>query len=524
MRIVMPWMPAATIIGPMAATIGLSYAFNQAARVLAPMIGLVDKPDGGRKSHKKPTPVMGGLAFVLAILAVCISSAVFQAEWLANDAVRQLALSLGVSAVCFCFLGVCDDRWPLTPRVKLIGQILSSLPFISLNGAVETIGFLGWELPLGPGGGPITILWLVACANVVNLIDGLDGLAGSIGLVVIATIAALFALQDHVDEAILTTVIAGGIIGFLCHNWPPAKIFMGDAGSMTIGFLAGALSIQASSKTATTFTLAVPVVLMSIPIFDTAMAILRRKLTGRSIGQGDRGHIHHRLQDHGLSRQQALLAIAGLSLVMAGAVVISVILQSEAYALAICGGVLVLLILGRVFGYHETSLIFHHLQALGDLLVDTTGVLKTRLFLARLASFDDGQRAQLWDQVVSRVAQMKASQLDYYCGSANDDRVITRLSWENSDAQVAADGAAWQVVYQVPRDDGLIATLEARGRVSAADEPPRVDDLFRLFAKVSLELPTVECLPVSSRPVPADAPQSLPFPAPPAGQPVRSAA
>lgn len=520
----MAWMPAATIIGPMAATIGLSYLLNQAAQVVAPKIGLVDSPDGGRKSHKKPTPVMGGVAFVLAMLAVCVAAAAFQAEWLADDAIRQLALSLGASALCFCFLGVCDDRWPLTPRVKLIGQILSSLPFVSLNGAVETIGFLGWELPLGPVGGPVTVLWLVACANVVNLIDGLDGLAGSIGLVVITTIAALFAMQSHPQEAILTTVIAGGIIGFLCHNWPPAKIFMGDAGSMTIGFLAGALSIHASSKTATTFTLAVPVVLMSIPIFDTVMAILRRKLTGRSIGEGDRGHIHHRLQDHGLSRQQALLAIAGLSLVMAGAVLISAILQSEAYALAICGLVLVLLILGRVFGYHETSLIFHHLKTLGDLLVDTTGVLKTRLFLARLANIDDQQRSQLWDQVVSRVAQMKASRLDYRCESALDERILTRLSWENSDVDVTADGAAWQVVYQVPREHGLVAKLDARGRVSATDEPPRVDDLFRLFATVSLELPTGEQLATTHAISLDDAPVSLPFPTPAAGQPVRSAA
>src|SRR5262249_3417259 len=151
-----------------------------------------------------------------------------------------------------------------------------------------SVGLFGWEMSLGPLGGPVTVLWLVACANVVNLIDGLDGLAGSIGLVILTTIAVLFAIQGFREEAILTTVIAGGIIGFLCHNWPPARIFMGDAGSMTIGFLAGALSIQASSKTATTFTLAVPVVLMSVPLFDTAMAILRRKLTGRSIGEGDR--------------------------------------------------------------------------------------------------------------------------------------------------------------------------------------------------------------------------------------------
>jgi len=158
---VMHWMPAAMMIGPMAATLGVSFAF-----ILPP--AKWRRGSGWStarrrsQSHKKPTPVMGGVAFVLAIVLVFALSVIFQADWLADESVRHLAMSLGASALCFCFLGACDDRWPLTPRVKLIGQILSSLPFVSLNGSVETIGFLGWELPLGPVGGPITVLWLSA--------------------------------------------------------------------------------------------------------------------------------------------------------------------------------------------------------------------------------------------------------------------------------------------------------------------------------------------------------------------------
>lgn len=514
----MQWLPAATLLGPMGATLCVSYVFNQAARRIAPAIGWVDKPDGGRKTHQKPTPVMGGVAFVSAILAVVAVSAWFRADWLMTQAVRHLALSLGASAVCFCVLGVIDDRWPLTPRVKLLGQILSSLPFVHLNGSVQQFGFLGWVLPLGPLGGLITVLWLVACSNVVNLIDGLDGLAGSIGVVVLTTIAALFTLADRQEEAILTAVISGGIVGFLCHNWPPAKIFMGDAGSMTIGFLAGALSIQASSKTATTFTLAVPIVLMSIPMFDTTMAILRRKLTGRKIGEGDRGHIHHRLQDRGLSRQQALLAIAGLAMVMAGAVLISALLESEAYALGICGGVLVLLILGRVFGYHETSLIFRHLKELGDVLAETSGVLQTRLLMARLDNLDVQQRTQLWDHLVAHASHIKATRLDFYCRSLADDRITTQLSWENRDVEPEALGPSWQVAYHVPRGEWLMATLEAHGHAADGDTVPRMDDLLRLFVKVSLQLPTHDPLPVREEE------PTLRFPVPRVPEPVRHAA
>ena len=507
-------------------TIGLSYALNQGARRIAPKLGLVDKPDGGRKTHKKATPVMGGVAFITAILCMFTLSGVTNAAWLADAGTRRLAFSLGASTLCFCCLGLVDDRWPLTPRVKLLGQILASLPFVFLNGSVELVGILGWEIPLGPLGGPLTILWLVGCSNIVNLIDGLDGLAGSIGLVVMTTIAVLFELQGHRPEAMLTTVIAGGLIGFLCHNWPPAKIFMGDAGSMTIGFLAGALSIQASSKTATTFTLGVPLVLMSIPLFDTVMAILRRRLTGRSIGEGDRGHIHHRLQDRGLSRQQALLAIAGLTLIMAGAALISVLMESEPVGLAICAGVLGLLILGRVFGYHETSLVFRHLQELGDLLVDTSGVLRTRLLLARLDSLEPKQRAQLWDDVVQRVAQMRATRLEYVCRVEAQDRITTRLSWENIDSEPASGNAQWQIAYHIPREDGLTATLEASGTHSASQDPPLVDELFRLFAKVGLVLPTQDALPPLQPETESavDDPATIRFPAPVVPQPARRAA
>ncbi len=509
----MQWTQAATFFGPMVFTIGLSFALTAMACRIAPFFGLMDRPDGGRKKHSRATPVMGGVAFVTAILVGLAYTSIVTQPGNAGAFDSRLVLSLCASLICFCLLGLCDDRWPLSPRVKLLGQILASLPFVCLHATVDVIGFMGWEVPLGWLGGPITILWLVACANVVNLIDGLDGLAGSIGLVVFLTIAALFGLQEHFGDAKFTTVIAGGLIGFLVFNWPPAKIFMGDAGSMSIGFLAGALSIQASSKTATTFTLAVPVVLMSVPMFDTAMAILRRRLSGRSIGQGDRAHIHHCLQNHGLSRQQALLAIAGLTLIMAGSVLISVLFEREVYSLLVCVGVLGLLISARVFGYQETSLVFRHLQELGDVLFETSGVLQTRFYLARLESLDAEQRAQLWDQLVARAASMGVYRLDYRCRTMHGGQASYQLTWENIVEPVLEDDDShWQVVYQGRRADGLIANLKAIGKASPSGELPRVDDLLRLFAKVGLELPSSEPVaPLAPAPQAPEHAATIPF-------------
>ena len=222
------------------------------------------------------------------------------------------------------------------------------------------------------------MFWLVAFANVINLIDGLDGLAGSIGLVVSLTIAALAGIYGQYGVCFLALLLGGSLVGFLIHNWPPARIFMGDSGSLTVGFLIGAMSIESLVKEAMGFTLIVPLVLVSIPMFDTFMAILRRKLTGRSVGIADRAHIHHRLQDRGLTRVQSLLTLTGLCSVMAVVAVASVCLGSDLLAVGLCASILAFLIVGRIFGHHEITLLFQRLRALGAAVVGTSHLLSSR--------------------------------------------------------------------------------------------------------------------------------------------------
>lgn len=482
------FIPAPWVIAPLVA-FALSAALNGVARSLAPRIGWVDKPDGGRKLHKKSTPVMGGLAFSLAMFSVVSGAALLQVDWLMVPGTADFAISLFSSAALFCTLGVIDDRLALRPRTKLIGQFIASLPFALLSNPIEFVRIVGIQIDLGVAAVPFTILWLVACSNVINLIDGLDGLAATVGTISLLTIAALFGFQQDPGAATLTLIAAASILGFLCHNWPPARIFMGDGGSLTIGYLIGALSIQAASKTAAGYTLAVPVVLISIPIFDTVMAILRRKLNGRGIGEGDRGHIHHRLQDHGLSRKQALLTIGGLCLVMAGAAMLSALMGSEIPGLIICAIVLGTLIVGRVFGYQETALFYRHVQEVGALVVDTSSVLKTRFLLARIDRFDPRQRLEIWQKVAQRVHEMGGTTLEFRCTAADGARVGTDLEWTNSAIAQNNGGSVWQFVYSSPRSDGLLATIEVEGTAEANAPLQRLDDLFRLFARVCQEMP-----------------------------------
>ncbi len=498
-----PW-----VVAPLAALV-LSAALTRLARRLAPHIGLVDKPDGGRKLHKKPTPVIGGAAFCAAMLCVLGIAAALKQDWLYDPMTMALAVPLFTSASLFCLLGVIDDRFALRPRTKLFGQMLASLPFACLTTAVDTVHFLGMQIHLGWIAVPFTIAWLVACSNVINLIDGLDGLAGTVGTISLLTVAALFGMQEQYGAAVIALIAAGSVGGFLTQNWPPAKVFMGDGGSLTIGFLVGALSIQSTAKSATGYTLAVPIVLISIPIFDTFMAIVRRKLNGRGIGEGDRGHIHHRLQDqHGLTRKQALLTIGGLCLVMAAAALTASMLNNDFAGLAICGSVLATLIVGRVFGYQETILFYRHIQELGVMLADTSGVMKTRFLLARIDHFDPRERLDIWQKVSQRVEQMGGTRLALRCCDGERDHTELILHWEGNDTPLPTPASEWQFVYSVPREEGSIAILEAAGRSPAHAPLQRLDDLFRLFARVCQEMPltvdeseTIFVMPERTQPV-----------------------
>ena len=260
-----------------------------------------------------------------------------------------------------------------------------------------------------------TIFWLVACSNVINLVDGLDGLAGTIGVICFVAVAVLSNMQGFNGPLALGLVGAGCLCGFLLHNWPPASIYLGDSGSLMIGFMIGALAIESSMKKATGFALAIPLVLVSVPVFDTCMAIVRRKLNGRGIGEADRGHIHHCLQDRGLSRAQSLLVISALCVVMAAVTVVSAYFQNDRLALGLCLALLALLIVGRVFGYDETVLFFRYIQAMSTLLAATSGVLRTQMAVDRMARGTRGGTLAHWNELTERVAALGGLELEFVC-------------------------------------------------------------------------------------------------------------
>jgi UDP-GlcNAc:undecaprenyl-phosphate GlcNAc-1-phosphate transferase len=439
-----------------------------AARRIAVRAGVFDQPDGTRKLHRNPTPLMGGAAIYAALLLTIAVAALLPstAALLATLPAGVLPMLL-VSGGLFCGLGLYDDIWPMKPWRKLACQFVAAMPFAVWGQKVSWIEFLGFDLALGALlGAAFTAVWLVACANTINLIDGLDGLAGTVGLIACIGIAAVADLRLFPGVAAIALIAAGSLTGFLCHNLPPARIFLGDSGSLLIGFLIGALSIEASLKTAAGFAMTVPVILVSIPAFDTFMAILRRKLSGRGIGEGDRGHIHHRLQERGLTRTQTLVVIAGLCTAMTLLTVLCVSYQADRLCVLLCISLLGLLIVGRVFGHHETLLFLRRAQRIGQLLINGSTLFGPRPLRAPAT----------WPAAVEQVRPYGITRLELVRFDTRSDAILDHRSW----ADPSAAPAAWELRVSARIEDRQRLTLIAfgDGRTAAGVELTELFDLL----------------------------------------------
>jgi UDP-GlcNAc:undecaprenyl-phosphate GlcNAc-1-phosphate transferase len=292
------------------ASLLLSVILTPLVRIASQRLGLVDHPDSSRKPDYRPIPRVGGIAVALSFV---LSYALWWLTPLTGIwTIHQnlpLILKL-IPAVALVFLiGLVDDLFHLSAWLKFAGQTLAAV--IAYFAGVHVMGFSGAEFTQWWWTLPATVLWLVACTNAINLIDGVDGLAA--GLSLVATLSMLLgaALSHNVLLAFATVPLAGCLIGFLRYNFNPASVYLGDSGSLFIGFLLGCYGVLSSQKSATILGMTAPLIALSIPLLDTTLAIVRRFLRRQPIFTADRGHIHHRLLDRGLTpRRVALLLYA----------------------------------------------------------------------------------------------------------------------------------------------------------------------------------------------------------------------
>jgi UDP-GlcNAc:undecaprenyl-phosphate GlcNAc-1-phosphate transferase len=287
----------------------LAVIFTPVATTVAAHLNLMDQPDNYRKIHKTPIPRVGGAAVTLACLAAFgLTAAGYFGFGAGPDMAPLFALAwkIAPAAAIIVVLGLLDDFFELPARTKLAGQLLAALT--AYNSGIHVEYFSG-SLAAESLNLLITVGWLVACCNAMNFIDGIDGAAAGIGTIAFLTVAAFALLSGDTALALMSILIAAGLLGFLCFNFHPASVFLGDCGSLSIGFVLGCFGLLWTQKAATPLGHIAPVFVLMIPLADVTLAIIRRAMAGKSIFAADANHVHHRLLAKGLPVRTAVTAL-----------------------------------------------------------------------------------------------------------------------------------------------------------------------------------------------------------------------
>ena len=289
----------------------VAFGSTPIVKVFAQKVGAMDNPGEARRIHDHPIPRMGGMAIFLGFLL----SVVLFAE------ISKPVQGILIGCVIIVAIGVLDDIINIRWWVKLIAQFAAAIIAVGHGVMIEGImnpNVFAAEntLLIGYLSIPVTIIWIVGVTNAVNLIDGLDGLACGVSAISSVTMLVVALMVAEPNIALLLAALVGGCLGFIPYNLNPAKIFMGDTGALLLGYVLATVSILGLFKFYAVMTFLVPVMALALPLFDTIFAIIRRVLRGQSPMTPDRGHLHHRLIDHGLSQKQAVAVLYSISAMM----------------------------------------------------------------------------------------------------------------------------------------------------------------------------------------------------------------
>ncbi|GAB5441889.1 MAG: MraY family glycosyltransferase [Fuerstiella sp.] len=409
---------------------GLAFATSV---VVAPIVarlsirlGIVDAPDNHRKLHRQAIPLTGGPVLLISLaVSATVTLLVFPDLLAGTSHDRHFLLGLFLAASVIVIIGMLDDRFGMRGRQKLAGQVIAATVMVLLPTGVvfdsvslfgQRISFGDLSVVLGP---TLALIFLVGAINALNLIDGVDGLASTTGVVLSLSVACVAMIYDNrPDGLMISLILAGSLLGFLIYNFPPARMFLGDSGSMLIGLILGAVALKCSLKGYTTAALILPTAIWAIPLFDASMAILRRKLTGRSIYETDRGHLHHCLERKGLNGGRLLVIVAvlcgttGLGAIAATQVEMHgplddwlahwlnlVSPESRPDLIAVVGVLtaISLLVVTRSFGHTEMSLLSNRLRRLSASMLQRRAPHQSILHDEKVQLHGDHNWQELWE-------------------------------------------------------------------------------------------------------------------------------
>ncbi len=427
-------------------------------------VGMVDD------TRTPPLPRIGGWAVALGTaVPLVLLGGVFQPTWLTLVSASQSLGAVAVGAVLILLLGTVDDARPMNAALKFGIQVLIAVLAYALGVRVGAVSLpFVRSLTLSPAASlGVTTLWLVGITNALNLLDGADGVATGSAFFAATAVFIMSVALGHPANGLVAAALAGSLLGFLPYNFPPARAFLGDSGSLLTGFLLAGLSVEGSTKGPTLVAIAVPLLAFAVPVFDTTTAFLRRIVRGQPVFQGDSDHLHHRLQRAGLSPRQVAGVVYAASAAFALVAMLFINPGLRSYAV-------VLIVLGTGFWLVVRYLRLHELNELARLA--QRGVLKPRSIAVNVQL---RRAAEQLERVVSRDDLLRALALLLHRSEFDDivlrvapdgDRRGATRTWRLTDGAFVEDPAPrrpdeWEVVC--PFDgDGWAGALHLRRRLA----------------------------------------------------------
>lgn len=472
---------------------------------LALRFGAVTAP-GGRHMHQKQIPRLGGVAIAISTLvplAVLVAAGSTMADFAVQNQGKAIGILLG--SLLLCVVGALDDIRTVSARNKLLFQLAAAGLACAFGFRIQAVylPYLG-AVDMGVFAVPVTMVWIIGITNAVNLIDGLDGLAAGVVFFAAATnfIVALVGLQTPSEAmtALLMASLMGALIGFLFYNFNPARIFMGDSGSYFLGYVLATSSLLAPmQKTSTTVALLVPMVALGVPIFDTLFSIVRRYFERRPVFSPDRGHIHHRLLEMGVTHRRAVLTLYGVSVALAVSAVAIALGRDWEVGFAILGASTVLIGLVRFVGYFQyTHARLRRRERFYDTQVQTLRRVIPDLF-HRLQTVRD-------EREITRVLGWLGESIESSAVQLEDAAGVPQLAWTDSDVSEPSRRGSVRASFD-SGTSGLRLVVSYRSDVALSSQAEVLlqivaDEVHRSLVAVRSTLVAVE----SSRPlVPASA-------------------
>lgn len=352
-----------------AVAVALSVVLTPAVIAAARRLQLFDNPDGARRVHRVPVPRVGGVAVFLAAAATL---AIFAPGILLAERPYHVS-GLAVGAAIMFVLGLVDDLRELPPIAKLLGQVAAAAAVVAISGYPERLAIVpGTEVHIGWVGAPLLFVWIIAVTNAYNLVDGLNGLASGIAVVACATGIVIGGILGS-SSTIIAVALTGALIGFSRYNFPRASVFLGDSGTMSIGFLLAVLLVRTATTPSGAVLFLVPVFAVMVPFLDTGLAIVRRWLRKVPLSGADARHIHHRLLAMGLSSSETVVHLWLLAVLFTGFGLLVTLAPPVFAGLISAAGSAVFAV---VVIYGTNILAYHELSVAREVLVEGPGRIR----------------------------------------------------------------------------------------------------------------------------------------------------